>query len=110
MRKYFSLVLLIVLTSTTIPHAHSQDQDDLIDPDPQPRWFKDNLHTYSLWSDGNDYPEMIVDWYHRHRYQLLAQSDHNILSQRQNWMSVKQANQRAGEDGFGRYKKRFGDT
>ena len=110
MRKYFSLVLLIVLTSTTIPHAHSQDQDDLIDPDPQPRWFKGNLHTHSLWSDGNDYPEMIVDWYRRHRYHFLALSDHNILSQGQKWMSVKQANQRAGEDGFGRYSKRFGDS
>jgi hypothetical protein len=48
---------------------------------------------------------MIVDWYLRHRYQFLALSDHNILSQGKNWMSVKQANQRAGEDGFGRYKK-----
>ena len=110
MRKYFSLVLLIVLASATIPHAHSQHQDDLIDPDPQPRWFKGNLHTHSLWSDGNDYPEMIVDWYARHGYHFLALSDHNILSQGQKWMSVMQANQRAGEDGFGRYRKRFGDV
>src|SRR3954454_7234612 len=110
MRTSIRFVLLIVLASPTIPHARSQPQAGLIDPDPQPTWFKGNLHTHSLWSDGNDYPEMIVDWYHRHRYQFLALSDHNILSQGQNWMSVKQANQRAGEDGFGRYKKRFGDT
>src|SRR4051812_14578354 len=57
MRKYFGLVLLILLASATIPHAYAQHQDDLIDPDPQPRWFKGNLHTHSLWSDGNDYPE-----------------------------------------------------
>ena len=110
MRKYLSLVLLIMLTATMIPHAYSQDQDDLIDPDPQPRWFKGNLHTHSLWSDGNDYPEMIVDWYRQHRYQFLALSDHNILSQGQKWMNIKQANQRAGEDGFARYRKRFGDA
>jgi hypothetical protein len=24
----------------------------------EPRWLKGNLHTHSLWSDGNDYPEM----------------------------------------------------
>jgi hypothetical protein len=56
MQKYLSFVLLIMLTSTTIPRAYSQDQDDPIDRDPQPRWFKGNLHTHSLWSDGNDYP------------------------------------------------------
>src|SRR5690348_16364915 len=25
-------------------------------------WWKGNTHTHSLWSDGDDYPEMIVDW------------------------------------------------
>lgn len=24
-------------------------------------WFKGNTHTHSLWSDGNDFPEMIFD-------------------------------------------------
>ena len=26
------------------------------------RWWKGNLHTHSLWSDGDDYPEMIAGW------------------------------------------------
>ena len=78
-------------------------------PDSTPRWFKGNLHTHSLWSDGNDYPEMIVDWYVRHGYQFLALSDHNVLSQGQRWMSVKQANQRAHQDGFSLYRQRFGE-
>nr|MBA3762074.1 hypothetical protein [Chthoniobacterales bacterium] len=30
------------------------------------RWWKGNLHTHSLWSDGDDYPEMIVEWYKGH--------------------------------------------
>ena len=29
------------------------------------KWHKGNLHTHSLWSDGDDYPEMIADWYKR---------------------------------------------
>lgn len=73
----------------------------------EPRWFKGNLHTHSLWSDGNDYPEMIVDWYQRHGYQFLALSDHNTLSQGPRWMSVAAANKRAGQDGFALYKTRF---
>lgn len=76
----------------------------------EPRWFKGNLHTHSLWSDGNDYPEMIVDWYARHGYQFLALSDHNVLGHGQRWMSVAQANKRAREDGFDRYRKQFGDA
>ena len=42
-------------------------------------WFKGNLHTHSLWSDGDDYPEMIADWYKRSGYHFLAISDHNVL-------------------------------
>ncbi|RYF95469.1 MAG: histidinol-phosphatase, partial [Chitinophagaceae bacterium] len=26
------------------------------------KWYKGNTHTHSLWSDGNDFPEMIMDW------------------------------------------------
>jgi hypothetical protein len=44
-----------------------------------PRWFKGNLHTHSLWSDGDDFPEMIADWYKQHGYHFLAISDHNVL-------------------------------
>ena len=27
------------------------------------RFFKGNTHAHSLWSDGNDFPEMIIDYY-----------------------------------------------
>ena len=26
------------------------------------KYMKGNLHTHSLWSDGDDYPDMIGDW------------------------------------------------
>lgn len=71
----------------------------------QPRWWKGNLHTHSLWSDGDDYPEMIVDWYRRRGYQFLALSDHNILSQGQKWIDTEK---RGGGDVLARYRERFG--
>ena len=37
-----------------------------------PDYWKGNLHTHSLWSDGDDFPEMIADWYKNHGYQFLA--------------------------------------
>ena len=52
-------------------------------PRPQSGWFKGNLHTHTLWSDGDDYPEMVVDWYKGHGYNFLALSDHNVLQEGQ---------------------------
>ena len=72
------------------------------------RWYKGNLHTHSLWSDGNDFPEMIVDWYKRAGYHFLALSDHNILSATEKWMDVEAAAKRGAIGGVERYKERFG--
>lgn len=54
-----------------------------------PRWFKGNLHTHSLWSDGNDYPEMIADRYKQAGYHFLAISDHNVLAEGTRWLELK---------------------
>jgi hypothetical protein len=53
------------------------------------RWFKGNLHTHSLWSDGDDYPEMIADGYKREGYHFLAMSEHNTLEEGQRWLELK---------------------
>jgi hypothetical protein len=71
-----------------------------------PKWWKGNLHTHSLWSDGDDYPEMIVDWYKQQGYQFLALSDHNILSDGQKWIEATE--KRAGGQVLEKYLKRFG--
>src|SRR2546422_577929 len=69
-------------------------------------WWKGNLHTHSLWSDGDDYPEMIVDWYKQHGYQFLALSDHNILLQGEKW--IEATNNKGGQAALEKYLKRFG--
>lgn len=101
-------LLIVILGAAAGLDARAQDG-----PPPtagaEPRWYRGNLHTHSLWSDGNDYPEMIVDWYTRNGYQFLALSDHNTLAQGERWMSVKAADQRAKHDGFARYRERFGE-
>lgn len=57
--------------------------------DPAPRWFKGNLHTHSLWSDGDDYPEMIADRYKQAGYHFLAISDHNVLAEGTRWLALE---------------------
>ncbi len=99
----FFLVLAALLPSGNGPEDSRPISDDA------PRWFRGNLHTHSLWSDGNDYPEVIVDWYAQRGYHFLALSDHNTLSQGVRWINIETANQRAEQDGFARYRARFGD-
>jgi hypothetical protein len=52
------------------------------------KWWKGNLHTHSFWSDGDDFPEMIVAWYKAQDYDFLAISDHNVLHQSVRWLAV----------------------
>lgn len=73
-----------------------------------PRYWKGNLHTHSLWSDGDDFPEMIADWYKRHGYDFLALSDHNILSEGERWLDVPAEGARAAA--LPKYRARFGDA
>ncbi len=75
----------------------------------KPKWYKGNLHTHSLWSDGDDFPEMIADWYVKQGYDFLAMSDHNILSQGEKWMNLRDINRRGGPLALGKYLERFGD-
>ena len=70
------------------------------------RWFKGNLHTHSLWSDGDGYPEMIVEWYKTNGYHFLALSDHNIIQKVERWTNIE--NNKGGTNAFARYLKRFG--
>ena len=52
------------------------------------KWYKGNLHTHSYWSDGDDFPEMIMDWYKTHDYDFVSLSDHNILAQGEKWKEI----------------------
>lgn len=52
------------------------------------RWWKGNLHTHTLWSDGDDFPEMVAHWYQENGYHFLALSDHNILLDGEKWITL----------------------
>jgi hypothetical protein len=69
-----------------------------------PRYWKGNLHTHSLWSDGDDFPEMIADWYKRHNYHFLMLSEHNVLAEGERWIdSAKRG------PALEKYLRRFGE-
>jgi hypothetical protein len=94
MRKAFLFVLLGAFSGLAVAE------------EPAPRWWKGNLHTHSLWSDGGDYPEMIAAWYKEQGYHFLGLSDHNILPDHEKWISI--AKSKGGEKAFEKYLAKYG--
>src|SRR5712692_2517661 len=76
---------------------------------PGPTYWKGNLHTHSLWSDGDDFPEMVADWYKRHGYHFLTLSDHNILSDGERWIDITPG-KGTRELALKNYAARFGEA
>jgi hypothetical protein len=86
-------------------------------PDPNAeRWWKGNLHTHSLWTDGTDFPEMIASWYRAQGYNFLAITEHDMLQEGERWVDInapdagwppRNASSRAA---LPAYRERFGTT
>jgi hypothetical protein len=83
-------------------------QSNRVEPAPGLRWWKGNLHTHTLWSDGDGFPDMVATWYRDHGYHFLALSEHNVYAQSERWMPARAINRRAGVDAVARYRQRFG--
>lgn len=47
---------------------------------PATRWYKGNLHSHSINSDGDSPPYELVAWYKRNGYHFLAITDHNTFT------------------------------
>lgn len=85
-------------------------------PAAQPsRWWKGNLHTHSLWTDGTDFPEMIASWYQTNGYNFLAVTEHDMLQEGVRWVDInapdpgwppRNASTRAA---LPAYRERFGE-
>jgi hypothetical protein len=79
------------------------------------RWWQGNLHTHSLWSDGEDFPEMIAAWYRERGYHFVVFTEHDRLQEGGDfWVDIaaedpgwppRKASTRAALDG---YRARFG--
>ncbi len=94
MKTKFLLTIAFVLAASTLSAEDA-------------RWWKGNLHTHSLWSDGDDYPEMIANWYRSNGYHFLAISDHNVLAEGERW--IHREKNAGGQRAFDKYLKHFGD-
>lgn len=99
MKFYYSIFALALLSLTSCApqkEKHSAKQ-----------WYKGNLHTHSYWSDGDDYPEMIIDWYKSNEYDFVVLSDHNTLAEGEKWKLIPKSP--SHELGFQKYLDKYGD-
>jgi len=96
-------LLLFALITFGFAACDSVDQED----SPKKHWYKGNLHTHSYWSDGDDYPEMIMDWYKSHDYDFVVLSDHNTLAEGEKWKLIPKSP--SHEAGFQKYVEKYGD-
>lgn len=78
LRTLLSYPLLVAWALAPMLPAQAQSQ----------QWYKGNLHTHSLWSDGDQFPEFIMAWYKEHGYHFVGLSDHNILAQHAKWVDI----------------------
>ena len=105
LKSSFSLLRMLGLALALVPFLdlHAEEPNDDL------QWFKGNLHTHTLWSDGNDFPEMAAKWYVDHGYNFLALTDHNILSEGEKWVKYSLVESRGGKDVLKKYLEAYGD-
>lgn len=84
--------------------------DDAVPANAPVRWWKGNLHTHTLWSDGDDFPEMVAEWYRVRGYNFLGLSDHNILAEGRRWKSRDSILKKGGPTVVEKYLARFGSA
>jgi len=75
---------------------------------PSPRWYRGNLHTHSLWSDGDHFPEVILAGYRDRGYDFVSMSDHNVLADSERWLSLNDVE--GGEATLDEYVRLFGEA
>ena len=59
-----------------------------------PGWLKGNTHTHTLWSDGDEPPELVTAWDRDHGYNFLVLSDHNVIANSEEWVPVSRVKEK----------------
>lgn len=90
------LILLLLCLNTLAARAQTSTH-----------WYKGNTHTHTLWSDGDDFPELVLDWYKSRDYDFIALSDHNTLADKEVWKEVPAHPFR--QQRFREYLKKYGE-
>src|SRR5688500_4701435 len=76
-----ALLFVVVASTGALAHLGTTSSPQALKPSsPDGFWFKGNLHTHTLNSDGDSTPDDVVRWYREHGYNFVAITDHNYLT------------------------------
>jgi hypothetical protein len=98
-KNTLSILILMVAMSCVESKPVVQNETNI-------KWFKGNLHTHSYWSDGDEFPEVILNWYKSKGYQFMALSDHNTIAEDDKWVTIR--NDSIYQKAFQDYLKTYG--
>ncbi|MBN1591264.1 MAG: hypothetical protein JW888_17260 [Pirellulales bacterium] len=90
----------VVLTVALLSAGHAAAES---------HWYKGHTHAHSFWSDGDQFPEMVIDWYKSHGYDFHCLTDHNRLMRGEYWRKLKTEKRPVTEELIAACRKRFGD-
>lgn len=76
---------------------------------PGQAWYRGNTHCHSLWSDGDQFPEMVALWYKQHGYDFLTLSDHNRLMEGEYWRTLS-GKKAVSAETIAKCRQQFGDN
>ena len=88
MRRLLALLTCVALFSAAVWSGSAPTDPPLVSKNAGSKFWKGNLHTHTLWSDGNQFPEMVADWYKSKGYHFLSLTDHDILSEGERWIAL----------------------
>jgi hypothetical protein len=74
------LVITIAATTGLLALGTSSSPQTLKPSSPAGVWYKGQLHTHTLNSDGDSTPDDVVRWYREHGYNFVVITDHNYLT------------------------------
>lgn len=103
----WALAGAVALAAETSPSTDAGSR--AVAPAAQPgRWFRGALHFHSFWSDGDDFPEMVVDWHKRHGYDFVAPTEHNVIARGEKWHDLQDKDHPIPNDVLEKCRARFG--
>ncbi len=77
------LVAALIVTLGSLAMLSAQQTQAVRPATPADRpagaWYKGNIHTHTIATDGDSTPEEVVRWYREQKYNFLVISDHNTL-------------------------------
>jgi hypothetical protein len=99
--------LVLSLSCIALWPAADTLQADILSAENGLQWYRGNMHTHSLWSDGDDFLESIADWYEQHGYHFLVFTDHNVLADKERWGDIDKI--KNGRTAYEKLKQKFPD-